>query len=436
MKMGVVADDITGANDIGIMFARSGYVVHVYTWDPAVPFRHGDDLAVPDVAILNTNSRLDPAGLAYDKVQAATRQLQAAGCRQFYNKTCSVFRGNIGPEFDAMLDALEQEFALVVLGFPRNGRLTIDGVHYVHGARLEESEFRNDPVHPMTRSNLVEILASQTRRRVARIGHDVVERGPAALRREIAAMRSGCNYLILDVADQEALATIARATWDYPVLCGSSALAKELPAAWEPVYPRPAGRQALKAAAVLPAAAPAAVLCVAGSLMPQTLAQIRHLAARGVPALELDTLRLFDGDERRTALEALDRELGAHLLAGRDVLLYAANSPEAVARTRAAGRARGLSLSAVSRLVSGALAEVAAGLAARAGLARMVVAGGETSAAVCARLGVDAVRVWREIQPGLPSCISLGSPPLLLVLKSGSFGTPDFLEQAVAHLKE
>src|SRR5690606_11118093 len=131
----------------------------------------------------------------------------------------------------------------------------------------------------------------------------------------------------------------------------------------------------------------------------------------GVPALELDTRRLFDGDERRAALEALDRELGAQLLAGRDALLYAANSPEAVARTRAEGRARGLSLSEVSRLVSEALAEVAAGLAARAGLARLVVAGGETSAAVCARLGVDAVRVWREIQPGLPSCISLGSPP-------------------------
>ena len=436
MKMGVVADDITGANDIGIMFARSGYLVHVYTWDPAAPFRHEEGLAVPDVAILNTNSRLDPARLAYAKVQAATCQLQAAGCRQFFNKTCSVFRGNIGPEFDAMLDALEQEFALVVLGFPKNGRLTIDGVHYVHGVRLEESEFRNDPVHPMTRSNLVEILGSQTRRRVARIGHDVVERGPAALRSEIAAMRSRCNYLILDVADQEALATIARAAWDYPVLCGSSALAEELPAAWEPVYPSPAGWQDLEAAAVLPAAAPAAVLCVAGSLMPQTLAQIRHLAARGVPALELDTLRLFDGDERRAALEALDRELGAQLLAGRDALLYAANSPEAVARTRAEGRARGLSLSEVSRLVSEALAEVAAGLAARAGLARLVVAGGETSAAVCARLGVDAVRVWREIQPGLPSCISLGSPPLLLVLKSGSFGTPDFLEQAVAHLKE
>ena len=435
MKMGVVADDITGANDIGIMFGRAGYLVHVYTYDPAAPFHHGEALSVPDVAILNTNSRLDPPRMAYDKVQAATRRLQAAGCRQFFNKTCSVFRGNIGPEFDAMLDALGQEFALVVLGFPKNGRLTVDGVHYVHGVRLEESEFRNDPVHPMTRSNLVDILQSQTARRVAHLDHTVVERGPAALRREIAAMRSRCNYLILDVADQEALATIARAAWDCPVICGSSALAEELPAAWGSMAPAPLSAEAGEVVA-LPTGATNGVLCVAGSLMPQTLAQIRHLAGLGVPALELDTLRLFEPEDRRGTLEALDRELGAHLLAGRDVLLYAANSPEMVARTRAAGQARGLSLSQVSRLVSEALAEITAGLAARMGLARLVIAGGETSAAVCAGLGVDAVRIWREIQPGLPSCISLGSPPLLLVLKSGSFGTPDFLEQAVAHLKE
>ncbi|RPI52331.1 MAG: four-carbon acid sugar kinase family protein [Chloroflexi bacterium] len=434
MKMGVVADDITGANDIGIIFARTGYLVHVYTYDPATPFGYGDALAVPDVAILNTNSRLDPPRMAYDKVQAATRQLQAAGCRQFFNKTCSVFRGNIGPEFDAMLDTLGQEFAPVILGFPKNGRLTVDGVHTVHGVRLEESEFRHDPVHPMTRSNLVEILQSQTARKVAHLGHAAVERGPDALRREIASMRSHCNYLILDVVDQEALATIARAAWDCPVICGSSALAEELPAAWGHIAPAPVGPAARQAAP--PLAATNAVLCVAGSLMPQTLAQIRHLAALGVPTLELDTLRLFESAGRQSALEALDRKLGAHLLAGRDVLLYAANSPEVVERTRAAGQARGLSLSQVSRLVSEALAEIAAGLAARTGLARLVTAGGETSAAVCARLGVDAVRVWREIQPGLPSCSSLGSPPLLLVLKSGSFGTPDFLEQAVAHLKE
>jgi uncharacterized protein YgbK (DUF1537 family) len=71
-----------------------------------------------------------------------------------------------------------------------------------------------------------------------------------------------------------------------------------------------------------------------------------------------------------------------------------------------------------------------------AGLRRLVIAGGETSAAICRRLGVHGLRVWKEIQPGVPSCVSLGDRPLLLVLKSGSFGTPDFLQQALVHIQE
>jgi uncharacterized protein YgbK (DUF1537 family) len=65
----------------------------------------------------------------------------------------------------------------------------------------------------------------------------------------------------------------------------------------------------------------------------------------------------------------------------------------------------------------------------------MVIAGGETSEAICRRLGIHGMRVWKEIQPGVPSCVSLQDRPLLLVLKSGSFGTPDFLEQALAHVQ-
>jgi len=76
----------------------------------------------------------------------------------------------------------------------------------------------------------------------------------------------------------------------------------------------------------------------------------------------------------------------------------------------------------ISRLVSETLAEVTACALADTGQNRLVVAGGETSAAVCARLGINGMRVWKEIQPGLPSCVSLNDPPRMLVLKSGSFG--------------
>lgn len=55
---------------------------------------------------------------------------------------------------------------------------------------------------------------------------------------------------------------------------------------------------------------------------------------------------------------------------------------------------------------------------------------------LCDRLGVDVMRIWKEIQPGLPSCVSLNDPPRMLVLKSGSFGKPHFFERALEHLRE
>ena len=100
------------------------------------------------------------------------------------------------------------------------------------------------------------------------------------------------------------------------------------------------------------------------------------------------------------------------------------------------GLTHSVSKTQVFRLVSETLAEVTARVLAGTGQNRLVVAGGETSAAVCTRLGVDGMRVWKEIQPGLPSCVSLNNPPRLLVLKSGSFGKPDFFERALEHLRE
>lgn len=431
MKMGVVADDVTGSNDIGIMFAKSDYLTHVYSFkEGASSFAApNDDLDTPDILILDTNSRLELPQIAYNKVFAATRELQQAGCRQFHNKTCSVFRGNIGAEFDAMLDALGLEFAVVVLGFPKNGRTTVDGIHYVHGKKLEDSEFRRDPIHPMSRSDLVGILQSQTKRKVALVTHEIIDDGEEALREEIRRMRQQCQYLILDVPEQSALVTIARAVHDEPVICGSSAIAEELPGVWGPPRSR-------KQSQALPPLKEMGVLVVAGSLMPQTAAQIEHLRQKEVPDFVLDTSQLFVPAQREEQIASLTRSISSSLRVGKDTIVHSPNDPHALETTHRAGKAYAISTTEISRLVSEALAEVTARALADSGQNRLVAAGGETSAAVCTRLGINGMRVWKEIQPGLPSCISLNDPPRMLVLKSGSFGKPDFFERALEHLKE
>ncbi len=166
----VIADDVTGANDIGIMYAGAGLDTYVYSFCDG----REQDYRQCDVLVVDTDSRFDTRDTAYRKVYEALKGAPRDGVRQYINKQCSVFRGNIGAEFDAMLDALSEEFAVVVLGFPDNGRTTVDGIHYVFGTPLAESQFARDPVHPMTKSSLMEILQEQTHRTVGRDRKSVV----------------------------------------------------------------------------------------------------------------------------------------------------------------------------------------------------------------------------------------------------------------------
>ena len=64
------------------------------------------------------------------------------------------------------------------------------------------------------------------------------------------------------------------------------------------------------------------------------------------------------------------------------------------------------------------------------GVRRLVVAGGETAGAVVTRLGVRALRIGAEIDPGVPwTYAEGGGAPLLLALKCGNFGAPRFLPE-------
>jgi uncharacterized protein YgbK (DUF1537 family) len=84
--------------------------------------------------------------------------------------------------------------------------------------------------------------------------------------------------------------------------------------------------------------------------------------------------------------------------------------------------------------VEEAMAEIARGLVSE-GVRRLVIAGGETSGAVVAALGIPALRIGRQIDPGIPMTLSTSTPHLALALKSGNFGTDDFFIKAVAALK-
>jgi uncharacterized protein YgbK (DUF1537 family) len=418
--IGVIADDTTGANDIGIMFAKHG-------WATAVMAHDAPELPKADALILDTDSRLDSPATAYAKVASATRRLRSLGCTWLHKKTCSVFRGNIGAEFDAMLDAAAGNFAIVSLAYPRNGRATRFGVHTVHGQRLEESAFARDPVHPMRESGLVSILQRQTKRRVTLIDLPTVRGGEPALRVALEQRRREGGYCIVDAVEQSDLTALARAAHDWSLHAGSSALAEELPAFW----PSPRPRDLLAGANFSDRAG---TLVVSGSLTPQTRGQTAALTASGVPAVTLDPTRIFEPTGRGSEVARVVMQASNALQEGRDVLIVAAQDEATVMRTKALGAAQRLDSLAASKMVSAALADAAHAILDRARVSRLVVAGGDTSGTVCRRLGIRGNWVLREVATGVPSGLAIGRP-LLLVLKSGSFGAEDFLCAAIAHLR-
>jgi uncharacterized protein YgbK (DUF1537 family) len=70
------------------------------------------------------------------------------------------------------------------------------------------------------------------------------------------------------------------------------------------------------------------------------------------------------------------------------------------------------------------------------GFRRVVVGGGETSGAVVTALGLKALRIGGEIDPGVPALFSEGQGRELgLALKSGNFGARDFYAKAMRFLE-
>jgi uncharacterized protein YgbK (DUF1537 family) len=421
--LGIVADDTTGANDIGLMFRKNNYTAKVVTFDKKI-----QNTADADVLIIDTDSRLDTLEESYNKVYESTKILQDMGCSLFFNKTCSVFRGNIGVEFDAMLDALNENFAVISVAFPKNGRKTINGTHTVHGKLLEQSEFANDPVHPMHESNLVEILQKQTSRKVTMIPLEIVRKGPIELRKEIEKQRVSFHYCIVDSENQTDLAIVAEAVHDFPVLCGSSGIAEELP-------------KFIKVDLVqnpvedLQFSDSKGVLVVSGSLTPQTRAQTAHLIEIGTSAIILDSRKVFNQFEKETEIARVINTVQSIIEAGNDVLIMADNRGEIVAETKEIGKQFLHNELTTSKMISSALADATLAIVRNSGISRLVVAGGDTSGTVCRRLGISGNYVLEEIETGVPSGLTLDRS-MLIVLKSGSFGKPDFLETAVKHLKQ
>ncbi|MCQ4269429.1 four-carbon acid sugar kinase family protein [Pseudomonas kuykendallii] len=414
--LGCIADDFTGATDLANTLVRQGMRT-VQTI--GIPGQELSEALEADALIVALKSRMAPVEEAVAQSLAALHWLRERGCRQFMFKYCSTFdsteRGNIGPVTEALLDALGSDFTVACPAFPEAGRTLFRGHLFVQDALLSESGMEHHPLTPMTDANLVRFLGRQTKLPVGLLRYDQIAAGAAATRAGIDALRqAGTRIAIADALSNADLLTLGEACRDLPLITGGSGIALGLPENF-----RRSGLLLSQNAATLEIL-PGRGVVLAGSASRATNAQVAAWLDAGRPALRIDPLALARGE----AVVA-----GALAFAERDepVLIYATSAPEEVRAVQ-----QQLGVERAGTLVEQALGEIARQLY-ETGVRHFVVAGGETSGAVVQALGVQALRIGEQIDPGVPVTGAIGLEARL-ALKSGNFGGVGFFAKALEQL--
>ena len=430
LVFGAIADDDTGASDLAGMLAEQGVrtllVLDLPDVDQFIKWSNGYKAVV-----MAERTRNIAAGLAAQRTRQALHLLAKRQPRVIQIKYCSTFdstaEGNIGQTIDAAMDELNETFTVALPALPVNGRTTYQGYHFVHEQLLSDSPMRDHPLTAMTTSNLVDLLGRQTRRRVGLAPYREVERGPDRLKQCFDVLRErGVEIALMDCVDDDQLETICRAVADMRLITGSSAFGMKLPAIWRE-------RGWIKQDdeiddALVDINMNVGTLVVAGSCSLATRQQNESFTASGVLAYHVDAVDLLEG---KHDTEILVKELSRRLARGEDCLLTTSGTPDRVNLVQQLARSRGLKSSEAGELIASSLADLVLEVLAGQPVRGLVIAGGETSGAVCRRLDLGALRVGRNIEPGVPLCFSLGKFRLPVVLKSGNFGGADFYTKAI-----
>jgi uncharacterized protein YgbK (DUF1537 family) len=377
-RFGVLADDLTGSCDTGVQFAQRGFSTLVRL-DPA----HGDSV---QVAILCTNSRNDQPDAARSKVRQACELLAREQRDVAYKKIDSTLQGNLWPELDEAMKSCHRSLAIVAPAFPALGRTMAEGWLRVAGSPAPH------PVH------LPSLLRRQGAPAVIHVGGTLPRSGPQELMECLEEISAGAGSVVavVDAISQNDLALIVHAAAELRsncLLAGSAGLASEAADFLAKKYSKQAPQVRFSRA---PAGC---VVLILGSTHPVTLEQIRYLVR-----------------SRPTAVvEYAGRSLGEvpSVLAKNGYLMVKLTRND-------------------NEVAFGELARILGDQA----IHGVILSGGDTADRVCRALKVTAIRLDREILPGIPLGYFEGgcADGMAVATKAGGFGEEDSLAIAADFL--
>jgi uncharacterized protein YgbK (DUF1537 family) len=425
-----LGDDFTGGAAVAETLAFSGLRAALFL-DPPTPEMLARFPGLRGIGIATT-ARAEPPEWMDAHLPGLYAALIATGAALIHYKACSTMDsaphvGSLGRALELGLAATGESCAPILFASPEMGRFQAFGQLFAAGPggihRIDRHPvMARHPVTPMDEADIVRHLACQTALPLAALMRpDLGTEGFARL------AQGGARGVAIDCAGEDDLAAAGRILWGRRFALGSQGIESALVAQFRAMGWMAAGRSRPAPDRV------DRIAVVSGSASAVTAAQIAHAERAGWPVIRLDAAALFGpgaeeavGAATRAALVALDR--------GASPVVAALRGPDdpALAATRAAMAAAGLSASQGEARIGEALGAVLSALVAQ-GLERVLVAGGDTSGRVARALDLVALEpvAWLAHGASVQRGHRAESAGFEIILKGGQMGPEDLFERAL-----
>lgn len=425
--MGIIADDLTGANDTALQFLLRGCNTQILLDSDYLPEGCHNTI----VWAINTESRHLPASEAAEKVKKASKALYEELEVDFiYKKMDSTLRGNVAKEALTLLETQKWNAAIIVPAFPDEGRTTVGGYHLLRGVPLERTEVARDPSSPIMLSHLPTLLANQCEdpKIVGHISLMTVMRGAAPILLELQELiKKEKRLIVIDAVNnidlEQIVLAMEKCSGNNKILpCGSAGLAKALTKAW---MPDGKYQHIAKTVPEVPN------LIVIGSTTAITRSQVKLLSdyaeKLNLECINLTPEQLIDGIEKEIVEKAR-----ANIKNGKSIVLYSSPAEDSVSETQKLADLRNIKQSKLSQIILGRLADFTAEMVNEVQL-NLILVGGQTAQYCCKAIDSRHLQLIDEVDYAIPLCMDQKAQ--FIITKSGNLGTPKTLVNIVNYIE-
>ena len=427
--IGIIADDLTGANDTSLQLFLRGCKTQV---------AFGEDISIDEnlkteVFAMSTETRNVDAKTAHEKVLNVSENiLKKYNFEYIYKKIDSVLRGNIAVEVVTLLDSLEYDAAVIFPAFPNEGRTTIGGFHLVKGIPLQRTEVSRDPACPIMESNIINLLKSQLPEEMANytdlISLDVVMKGADPILTKLNDLISkGKKLIVADAVSTTDLEQIAFAVTksSYKILpVGSAGAAQALGKIWHPDTDEDLVKE--------PQVPNLPKLVVSGSATDLTASQIKRLQENdnieNTYFIAIKPQNIFSNDFEEIAQRVLN-----NLIKDNTVIIHSSELIENTEELSSLLIENELTKEVFISKICDYLASVTRTVLSQKE-AVLITVGGETSYKCCRAIGSKNLQIIDTVAPAIP--LGVDHKGQLIVTKSGNLGTQNTLIDVVRYFEQ